>query len=454
MPLLFNFPHTGKILSLAFVPFAAWFSNVDLSLGQWFSLATAGSLSMFGSINAAMPFLLDLVRLPADLFDLFTMSGVLNSRFGSLVATMHTAALSMLVAASLLGVLRVSARRLIRLGVIGVMILALFIGGTRLMFERVVPPATAGFESLAGFHLREGAPAPVLIDPVTLPEPPGAVADRLDLILRRGVVRVGFFTDAVPYAFFNTSKELVGFDVEMAFQLATALGVTPAFVPIERGALTAALESGLCDIVMSGVVVTVSTAAEVDFSQGYHRERVGFLVPDHDRGLFARIADVRGRPLRLGVLSSRFVVPVSRLLPQATVVPTELADVLRTGEMTGLDAYVIPIDQARYVQPRATRTVRRAARRRQHRGGGGVCGPARRGVTAEPGEQLGGSGAGGRHLCRRARLLGARPRADTAGGAVEHRARRAGVVVRRNRQTADEKAEGRRQTADGRRQPD
>ncbi len=27
VPLLFNFPHTGKILSLAFVPFAAWFSN-------------------------------------------------------------------------------------------------------------------------------------------------------------------------------------------------------------------------------------------------------------------------------------------------------------------------------------------------------------------------------------------------------------------------------------------
>ena len=154
VPLLFNFPHTGKILSLAFVPFAAWFSNVDLSLGQWFSLATAGSLSMFGSINAAMPFLLDLVRLPADLFDLFTMSGVLNSRFGSLVATMHTAALSMLVAASLLGVLRVSARRLVRLGVMSVIILAVFIGGTRLMFERVVPPATSGLESLAGFHLR------------------------------------------------------------------------------------------------------------------------------------------------------------------------------------------------------------------------------------------------------------------------------------------------------------
>ncbi len=349
VPLLFNFPHTGKILSLAFVPFGAWFSNVDLSFGQWLSLGTAGTLSMFGSINAAMPFLLDMVRLPADLFDLFTMSGVLNSRFGSLMATMHTAALSMLVAASLLGVLRVSARRLVRLGLTSVIILALFIGGTRVLFERVVPPPAVGMESLAGFHLREGTPTPVVSDPSEPPEPPGPVASRLDLVLGRGVLRVGFYTDAVPYAFFNTSQELVGFDIEMAFALATALGVKPAFVPIDRGSLTASLESGVCDIVMSGVIVTVATASEVDFSQGYHQERVGFLVPDHDRGRFARIVEVRGQPLRLGVLSDRFVSPVKRLLPLATTVPTPLADVLRTGEMPGLDAYVIPIDQAQYV---------------------------------------------------------------------------------------------------------
>ena len=167
--------------------------------------------------------------------------------------------------------------------------------------------------------------------------------------MERGILRVGFYSDAVPYAFFNTSQELVGFDIEMAFALATALGVKPAFVPIEHGSLTASLESGVCDIVMSGVIVTVATASEVDFSQGYHQERVGFLVPDHDRGRFARIAEVRGQPLRLGVLSDRFVSPVKRLLPLATTVPTPLADVLRTGEMPGLDAYVIPIDQAQYV---------------------------------------------------------------------------------------------------------
>ena len=39
-----------------------------------------------------MPFLLDSFRVPADTFQLFLASGVINSRFGTLVAAMHTVA--------------------------------------------------------------------------------------------------------------------------------------------------------------------------------------------------------------------------------------------------------------------------------------------------------------------------------------------------------------------------
>jgi proton glutamate symport protein len=73
VPLLFNFPRTGKILSVAFLPFAAWFGGSSLSLGQWWTLASAGLLSMFGSLTGAISFLLDLLKLPADLFGLFSI---------------------------------------------------------------------------------------------------------------------------------------------------------------------------------------------------------------------------------------------------------------------------------------------------------------------------------------------------------------------------------------------
>jgi Na+/H+-dicarboxylate symporter len=96
VPLLYNFPHAGKILSLAFLPFGAWFSGTFLDLEQLALLVSAGPLSLFGSINAAVPFLLDLLHLPADLFGLFSVSSVINSRFGAMTAAAHQAALSVL----------------------------------------------------------------------------------------------------------------------------------------------------------------------------------------------------------------------------------------------------------------------------------------------------------------------------------------------------------------------
>jgi Na+/H+-dicarboxylate symporter len=349
VPLLFNFPHAGKVLSLAFVPFGAWFSGVDLSPVQWVTLGTAGLLSMFGNINAAMPFVLDLLRLPADLFNLFTMSSVVNARFGALVATMHTASLSMLVAAGLLGLLRVNIGRLAKLMAGGALVLAAYFGGTRLLFEHVVPPPPSGLAALEGFVMRHGTPPPPVRAGDAPVEAPGPAAARLDAVRARGVMRVGFFTDAVPYVFYNPEGQLVGFDVEMAHALARELGVSVEFVPIRRTGMAAALDAGICDIVMSGVVVTVPTAMSVTFSHGYREERVGFLVPDYRRGEFLRLDEVRPRPLRLGVLSERFTAAVQRRLPAATIVPGELGTLIDTGDLHGLDGYVLPMDQAYYI---------------------------------------------------------------------------------------------------------
>ena len=60
VPASFNFPHTGKLLSLSFVLFAGWFADTRVPVTAYPRLAATGLLVMFGNVNAAVPFLLDM----------------------------------------------------------------------------------------------------------------------------------------------------------------------------------------------------------------------------------------------------------------------------------------------------------------------------------------------------------------------------------------------------------
>lgn len=349
VPLLFNFPHIGKILSLGFLPFAAWFSGTSLSLGDWGTLASAGLLTLFGSLNSAIPFLLDLFHLPADLLGLFTMSSVLNSRFGALVAATHTAALALVIAAALLNRLDFQPRRFIRFAAGSMAILAVFIASTRLVFGYLMPPVPVGIEALDTFHLR-----PPLVDAQSLgrvqaPAVVPAVGRRLADITARGVIRVGHFTDSVPYAFHKASGELIGFDIEMAHKLAHDLGLAIQFVETTRADMAHALSSGTCDIVMSGVAVSVKRAEQMAITHTYQQERLGFLVRDEHRTQFGRLADVNQTPWTIGLPAIDDFAPLIRQsLPGVSFREFSSFGELVAAVGDGIDAAVLPIDRAFY----------------------------------------------------------------------------------------------------------
>ena len=71
-------------------------------------------MTFFGSLNVAVPFLLDRFRIPADTFQLFLATGVINSRFGTFLAAVHTVAVALLGTCAMLGALSWDRRRLLR----------------------------------------------------------------------------------------------------------------------------------------------------------------------------------------------------------------------------------------------------------------------------------------------------------------------------------------------------
>src|SRR5262249_36198308 len=134
VPASYNFPHTGKVLTLSFILFAAWYADTRIPASDYPRLAAMGMLAMFGSVNAAVPFLLDLLRIPADTFQLFHAMGVVASHFGTLVAAMHTVAVALLGACAAAGAVRIDGRRLLRFAAITVVLVAATIGGVRALF--------------------------------------------------------------------------------------------------------------------------------------------------------------------------------------------------------------------------------------------------------------------------------------------------------------------------------
>ncbi|MCK5122489.1 MAG: cation:dicarboxylase symporter family transporter [Methylococcales bacterium] len=80
LPLAYPFPDMGKLLSLVFVVFAAWFYDRPLDFLDYPAMLTVGLFLSFGKLITAIPFLLDLYRIPDDIFNLFMTVGVICGR--------------------------------------------------------------------------------------------------------------------------------------------------------------------------------------------------------------------------------------------------------------------------------------------------------------------------------------------------------------------------------------
>jgi len=326
IPAFYNFPHVAKLLSLSFVLFAAWYSDTVVSWATRAQLGLAGIASLFGSMNSAIPFLLDLSRVPSDTFQLFLATGVVNSRFGTLAAAMHMVVLALVGTYAMTGKLRFSAPRMLRYCVITVGATAVTLAGIGFLL-RVTGQGSYDKGHVAvdmQFSRPPSQKAVVLSElPKEPPSLPRAGISNLEALREGGRLRVGYIEGAMPYSFINDRGELVGFDVEMAHYLAEELGVALEFVPVSRDQMADALERDLCDVVMGGVMMTTDRAERMDFSSPYLDETLAFIVQDHRRADFSSADWIRKTPgLRVAVPNLPYLVDiVHREFPGVTTVP-------------------------------------------------------------------------------------------------------------------------------------
>ncbi|WP_198265257.1 cation:dicarboxylate symporter family transporter [sulfur-oxidizing endosymbiont of Gigantopelta aegis] len=342
VPTAYSFPSTGTLLGLGFILFSSWYVGSPLSIDQYPSYITMGALSAFGSMAVAIPFMLDFFGLPADQFQLYLLGSVVTARFATGLAALHGFVVTLLVASAVMR--RLKWHRLfqaigLHLGVTaGVMILAGF------ALTNLIPYEYSGsrdFESMRLIGTQQAK-----IKQVTKPEPLSAeqqTRSRLDVILERGSIRVGYFSNSLPYSFRNNKAELVGYDMEIIHELAGDLNLKVEYSHIKKRGLEAKmLADGRIDIAIGGTAITPLTALQVTYTQPYMHHTAGMVVRDKLRDDFSSMANINAMEnLTIAVpKSSYYARLVKHYFPNAEQVEVSSAREFFKGKHKGVDAFI------------------------------------------------------------------------------------------------------------------
>jgi len=91
----------------------------------------------------------------------------------------------------------------------------------------------------------------------------------LEKVLQRGELRVGFEAGYMPFEMTDKKGDFVGFDIDMAKEMAKAMGVK--FVPVNTAwdGIIPALLTNKFDIIMSGMTVTQERNLKINFADPY-----------------------------------------------------------------------------------------------------------------------------------------------------------------------------------------
>lgn len=323
IPLAYPFPHLGKIVTLIFIPFAAWFYGRPMDAVDYIPFATSGLFLSFGKVTVTIPFLLDLQEIPADIFRLFLMSSAVAGPLSDMLGAAHLLAFTSLTTCAMSGLLVFK-----RAGIAGTAVLCLAatvvtVGATHLTLSRLFDDFLSRENVIAQMNLMQER-SPFTILPVSEPNTDALLAGEspMERIERRRRIRIGFDPDNLPFSYYNARGDLVGHDIDLAHRLARDLGLELEFVPINALTLVDQLREDHFDVAVSGIPVNVGVYEDATYSQPYLNVNLAFVSADHERGDFASMAALgAGDGLVLGIKTgSYFGYYIRQILPEARIV--------------------------------------------------------------------------------------------------------------------------------------
>ncbi len=321
VPVGFNFPNVGKIILLLFVCFAAWFNGSNLSVADYPAFILSGILSFFGSVNVAIPFLLDSFNLPTDLFQLFVISAVITGYFATLLAAMSLFCVTVLGTAAMSGNLTFNVRKFVRWSTVSLTSLVVIIIGLSIYFTYSVDDSQERSKVLARMQ-RTIMPQGDVTVYAKVPELDTLDDRSINERMKDGKLRIGYLDKNLPYSFRNGEDKLVGYDIDMIADFGAQLECAIELIPVNAANVIELLNNGTVDALFTLAAISPGRERLVNFTEPIIEFNLGFMMIDKQKDKYITFDSIQeSQPLKIASMSEDvFRVGFKNLLPESQLI--------------------------------------------------------------------------------------------------------------------------------------
>jgi ABC-type amino acid transport substrate-binding protein len=170
----------------------------------------------------------------------------------------------------------------------------------------------------------------------------------------KGKIVIGTSADYPPYEFhksINGKDTIVGFDIEVAKEVAKDLGVELEIKDMKFDGLLAALDTGNVDFVAAGMTPTEDRKKNVDFSKVYYTAVQCVVIRAEDEGTIKSLGDLKSK--KIGVQKGAVQEQLAKeQLTSSEIKPLgKVSDLMLSLNTKKVDAVIVELPVAKaYVQ--------------------------------------------------------------------------------------------------------
>ena len=168
-------------------------------------------------------------------------------------------------------------------------------------------------------------------------------------IKKSGKLVIGTSADYPPYEFHKSTSgkdEIVGFDVEIAKQIAKDLGVQLEIKDMKFDGLLAALDQGNVDIIVAGMNPTEERKKNVDFSKVYYTAVQSVIVRATDKDKIKSTNDLTGKKVGVQKGTTQEEIAKNQVSGAQAVALPKISDLVLSLKNNRVDAVIVELPVA------------------------------------------------------------------------------------------------------------